>query len=114
MRTRTIIAVLVAFVITIALSAVWSASTVERDGDTDANVIEDSGSAAGNVSEPKKGNKVAHLVAAPFKALGKLFGHKNDHKLERMTAKDAERFQSVGVDRVGEAVADQKLVSGSA
>ena len=43
MRTRTIIAVFIALVITVAVSAVWSASTIERDGDPDANVIEDSG-----------------------------------------------------------------------
>jgi Tfp pilus assembly protein PilF len=113
MRTRTIIAVLFVFVLTIALSAFWSASTIERDGDTDANVIEDSGSVAGNASEPGKASKVVHLVAAPFKALGRLFGHK-DHKLERMTAKDAEKFQSVGVDRVGDGSEQAKLITGSA
>jgi len=34
MPTRTIIAVFIALVITIAVSAVWSAPTIERDGDT--------------------------------------------------------------------------------
>jgi Flp pilus assembly protein TadD len=52
-------------------------------------------------------------VAAPFKALGKLFGHK--HKLERMTEKDAEKFASVGVERVEDMQSpDDKLVSGTA
>jgi len=79
----------------------WSASTIERDGDADANAIEDSGSSAGNANEHKKsGNKVVKILAAPFKAFGRLFGHKDDNKLQRMTEKDADKFQSVGVSRV--------------
>ena len=100
MRMRTIIAIFIAFIMTIAATAVWSANTIERDGDTDANVIEDSGSVAGTASDTKKGNKIVRIVAAPFKALGKLFGHKREHKLESMTEKDAEKFASVGVTRV--------------
>jgi Tfp pilus assembly protein PilF len=116
MRTRTIIAFFIAFVITIAVSAVWSASTIEREGDTDANVIEDSGGRAGAESDSKKGNKVVHALAAPFKAFGKLFGHKDKNKLERMTEKDAERFESTGVARLSEErfVDQKKLISGSA
>ena len=116
MRTRTIIAFFIAFVITIAVSAVWSASTLERDGDTDANVIEDSGASAGNATDSKKGNKVVHALAAPFKAFGKLFGHKDKNKLARMTEKDADRFESVGVSRLSEdrRVDQTKLISGSA
>jgi tetratricopeptide (TPR) repeat protein len=98
MRKRTIIAIFIALVLTIAATAMWSASTIERDGDPDANVIEDSGSTAGAAPETKKGNKVARVLAAPFKAIGKLFGHK-EHKLERMTEKDAEKFESAAVTR---------------
>src|SRR4030095_7202395 len=99
MRTRTIIAVLLAFAITVAVSALWSASTLERDGDTDVNVMEDSGARAGTSTDSKKGgNKVVKALAAPFKAFGRLFGgHKDKNKLERMTEKDAEKFESVGV-----------------
>jgi Tfp pilus assembly protein PilF len=100
MSTRTIIAIFIALVLTIAATAMWSAGTVERDGNTDANIMEGSGSLAGNNGDSKKGNKVARIVAAPFKALGRLFGKHNDGKLERMTEKDAERFESVGVARV--------------
>lgn len=116
MRTRTIIAVFIALVITVAVSAVWSASTIERDGDPDANVIEDSGARAGASNDSKKGNKVARALAAPFKAFGKLFGHKDKGKLERMTEKDADRFESVGVARLSEdRIVDRtKLISGSA
>jgi Tfp pilus assembly protein PilF len=79
----------------------WSASTTERDGDPDANAIEDSGSAAGNAVEHKKsGNKVVKIFTAPFKAFGRLFSHKDDNKLQRMTQQDADQFASVGVSRV--------------
>ena len=101
MNKRRLLAILIAFVLTVAVSAMWSASTIEREGDQDANAIEDSGSAAGNASEHKKsGNKVVKILAAPFKAFGRLFGHKDDNRLQRMTEKDAAKFQSVGVSRV--------------
>jgi Tfp pilus assembly protein PilF len=101
MSKRRIIAIFIAFVIAVAASAMWSASTTERDGDPDANVLEDSGSAAGNSVEKKKsGNKVARIFTAPFRAFGRLFSHKDDNKLQRMTEKDSEKFTSVGVSRV--------------
>ncbi|HEY3041682.1 MAG TPA: tetratricopeptide repeat protein [Pyrinomonadaceae bacterium] len=101
MSKRRLLAILIAFVITVAASAMWSASTIEREGDADANSIEDSGSPAGNANEHQKsGNKVVKILAAPFKAFGRLFSHKDDNKLQRMTEKDAEKFASVGVSRV--------------
>ncbi|MGH9871994.1 MAG: tetratricopeptide repeat protein [Pyrinomonadaceae bacterium] len=101
MSKRSILAIFIAFVIAVAASAMWSASTTERDGDPDANVLEDSGSTAGNSSDHKKGgNKVVRIFAAPFKAFGRLFSHKDDNKLQRMTEKDTEKFASVGVSRV--------------
>ncbi len=104
MNKRRLLAILIAFVLTIAASAMWSASTIEREGDADANVIQDSGSEAGNVGEPKKGgNKVARIFTAPFKAFGRLFSRKDDNKVQRMSAKDVEKFESVGVSRVDDA-----------
>lgn len=101
MRTRRLLAILIAFIITVAATAMWSASTIEREGDSDANAIEDSGSLAGNVAEQKKGgNKVAKIFAAPFKAFGRLFRHKDDNKPQRLTEKDVERFESANVSRV--------------
>ena len=100
MRRRRLIAILVAIVLTFGVTALWSASTIEREGDPDANAIEDSGSTAGVASEKKGGgNKVAKILTAPFKAFGRLFGHK-DNRVQRMTEKDAENFESVGVSRV--------------
>jgi Tfp pilus assembly protein PilF len=101
MSKRRILAIFIAFVIAVAATAMWSASTTERDGDPDANVLEDSGSAAGNSVEKKKsGNKVARIFTAPFRAFGRLFSHKDDNKLQRMTEKDSEKFTSVGISRV--------------
>lgn len=108
MNKRRLIAIFIAFIVTIAITAMWSATSLERDGDPDANVLEDSGSLAGEVEDPsdtgetrkKKGNKVARIFAAPFKAFGKLFSRKDDGKIQRMTEKDAEKFVSVGVARV--------------
>ena len=102
---RKLIAVLIAFVLTIAATAMWSASTIQREGDPDAIVLEDSGSEAGSVDQPKKkGNKVVKVLTAPFKAFGRLFGGGDDHnKIHRMTEKDAERFASVGVTRIEDA-----------
>ena len=102
MNKRRIIAVIVAFIITIAATAMWSASTIEREGDPDANVLEDSGSEAGATTEKKKGgNKVVKVITAPFKAFGRLFGGGgDDKKFRRMTEEDAEKFASVGVEKI--------------
>ncbi len=103
MRKRRLIAFSIALVLTLGVSAMWSASTVERDGDTDVNLISDDGSDAGTKVEKKKGgNKVARVLAAPFKAFGRLFGGNDDRKFKRMTEKDAEKFESVGVARVND------------
>jgi hypothetical protein len=94
MNKRRIIAVIIAFVLTIAATAMWSASSIDREGDPDANVLEDSGSEAGVATEAKKsggGNKVVKVLKAPFKMFGRLFGRGgDDHKFKRMTEEDAD------------------------
>ncbi len=105
MNKRRIIAVLIAFVLTVAATAMWSASTIQREGDPDAIVLEDSGAEAGNAEQPKKkGNKVVKVLAAPFKMFGRLFGGGDDtNKVHRMTEKDAQRFEASGVTRIEDA-----------
>ena len=105
MNKRRVIAILIAFILTIGVTAMWSASTISREGDPDAIVLEDSGVEAGNAEQPKKkGNKVVKVLTAPFKAFGKLFGGGDDtNKITRMTEKDAERFESVGVTKIEDA-----------
>jgi Flp pilus assembly protein TadD len=104
MNKRRIIAIFIAFILTIAATAMWSAATIQREGDPDAIVLEDSGSEAGAVQPKKGGNKVVKVITAPFKAIGRLFGGGNkENKIERMTEKDAERFASVGVTKINDA-----------
>src|SRR5215213_1049536 len=104
MSKRRFLAVLIAFVLTIAATAMWSASTIQREGDPDAIVLEDSGAEAGVEQPKKKGNKVVKVLAAPFKMFGRLFGRGDDtNKVHRMTEKDAERFESAGVTRIEDA-----------
>jgi Tfp pilus assembly protein PilF len=104
MNKRRILAVLIAFVLTVAATAMWSASTIQREGDPDAIVLEDSGAEAGNAEQPKKkGNKVVKVLTAPFKMFGRLFGGDDTNKIHRMTEKDAERFESAGVTRIEDA-----------
>jgi Flp pilus assembly protein TadD len=112
MNKRRIIAVFIAFVLTIAATAMWSASSDEREGDPDAIVLDDSGSEAGTTQPKKGGNKVVKVIAAPFKAFGRLFGRgKDDDKLQRMTEKDADRFASVGVTKIEDATTPGKKVT---
>jgi Tfp pilus assembly protein PilF len=104
MNKRRIFAVLIAFVLTVAATAMWSASTIQREGDPDAIVLEDSGAEAGNVEQPKKkGNKVVKVLTAPFKMFGRLFGGDDTNKIHRMTEKDAERFETAGLTRIEDA-----------
>jgi Tfp pilus assembly protein PilF len=116
MKKRRLIAISIAFILTIAATAMWSAATIQREGDPDANVLADSGSETGTVDGHKKnGNKVVRVLTAPFKAFGKLFGGKD--RLERMNEKDAEKFASVGVSRIDDGrypEPDKMTVSGSA
>lgn len=106
MYKRRLIAIGIALMLTFAATAMWSAATIQREGDPDTNLMEDSGSMAGEATEEeqvttekKKGNKVARFFGAPFRALGKLFGGKKD-RLQRMSDQDADKFESVGVMRV--------------
>lgn len=104
MNKRRILAGLIAFVLTIAATAMWSASTIQREGDPDAIVLEDSGAEAGVDQPKKKGNKVVKVLVAPFKMFGRLFGGGDDtNKIHRMTEKDAERFETVGVTKIEDA-----------
>jgi Tfp pilus assembly protein PilF len=124
MRKRKLLAVLLAIGITFGATVMWTAMTIEREGDPDANFIEESGSEAGiegaeteTVNKKKGGNKVAKILKAPFKAFGRLFGRKDDNKLQRMSENDAENFESVAVARVedGRDPSDSKIsTSGSA
>ncbi|MGH9875896.1 MAG: tetratricopeptide repeat protein, partial [Pyrinomonadaceae bacterium] len=53
---------------------------------------------AANNSQPEgRGNSFLRALGAPFRAIGRLFGRgkKNDNKLQRISEKDAKKFESV-------------------
>lgn len=110
MNKRTIIAIVIAFTVMLGVSAMWSAETTGRDGDTDANVISDAGSSTGkSEAKEKKGGGIGRIFKAPFKAVGKLLGMgKDDGKIQRLTEKDVARFESAGVSRVDDSRTNDK------
>jgi predicted Zn-dependent protease len=103
MRRRTIIAIVIAATLCFGVTSFWSANTVRRDGETDANIISDAGAKTGSNMEVKKrdGNKVVKVLTAPFRAFRRLFGGgKDEGKLTRLSEKDVEKFASTGMTRV--------------
>jgi Flp pilus assembly protein TadD len=110
MKKRTIIAILLAFTLTFGITALWSeALTNVREGDTDTNIIEQNGAEAGKTKDKKKGNAVISALKAPFKAIGRLFGKGgDDNRLQRLTDKDVEKFETTGVARVEDSRTEKK------
>jgi Tfp pilus assembly protein PilF len=105
MSARRIIVIFLAFSLLVCVTALWEAEGNGNDGDTDTNVVAASGAEAGSAdaAPKKKGNRFMRMLKSPFKAVGKLIGGGDgggDSKIARMTEKDADRFESVGVVRV--------------
>ncbi len=109
MRTKrtTIICCLTAFLLAIGIALFHSAETNEMDGDDAANVVAASGSQTGTTEGKegkKRGNRFARALKSPFRAIGRVFGGgKKDGKLERLSERDVERFESTGLLRVQDA-----------
>jgi Flp pilus assembly protein TadD len=104
MNTRRVIIIFVTFALLISATALWDVSGDERDGDTASNVVASAGAEAGpDAGAPKKkgGGLFGKILKAPFKAVGRIFGKGGDDgRVTRMTEKDGERFESVGLVRV--------------
>jgi tetratricopeptide (TPR) repeat protein len=103
MRRRTIIAIAIAATLCFGVTAFWSAETTLRDGETDANIVSDAGAKTGSNMEEKKkdGNRVVKVLTAPFRAFRRLFGGgKNEGKLQHLSEKDVEKFESTGMARI--------------
>ena len=102
MNARRVIIIFTAFALLVSATALWDVSGDEREGDTATGVVATSGAEAGadaQTPKKKKGGLFGKIFKAPFKAVGKIFGV-GDDKIERMSEKDGERFESVGVVRV--------------
>ena len=58
----------------------------------------------------KSGNTFVKVLKAPFKAIGRLFGigGKDNNKLQRLSRKDVEKFESVGAAKVSDARTAEK------
>jgi Flp pilus assembly protein TadD len=103
MRRRTLIAIVIAAALSIGVTSFWTAATDGRDGETDANIVSDAGSKAGqNMEKKKDGNRVVKVLTAPFRAFRRLFGGSDEGKLQRLSEKDVERFQTTPMTRVND------------
>jgi tetratricopeptide (TPR) repeat protein len=109
-RNRTVNAFLIAFAVVLFVTAFWSATTTTPDGDDAANVVATDGSRVGASDDQttsdaakKHGNRFARFFKAPLKAVGKLFGGGGDNRLQRLSEKDAARFESAPAMRVEDA-----------
>jgi Tfp pilus assembly protein PilF len=113
MRHRTLKATAAAFALVLFVSAFWTATTNEIEGDDAANVVAtteggeatkvgtaEDGAAA--EAQPKKKSGWGRIFKAPFKAVGRLFNG-GDDKLRRMNEADAARFESAPAMRVDDA-----------
>jgi tetratricopeptide (TPR) repeat protein len=111
MRYRSINATLIAFALVLTVTAFWSATTTNPDGDDAANIVAADGSKVGAAEDQpatdgakKKGNRFARFFKAPFKAVGKLFGGgDDDNKPHRLSEKDVAHFESSPLQRVDDA-----------
>ena len=115
MRHRTLKATAAALSLVLFVSAFWTATTNEIEGDDAANVVAtteggeaskvgtaEDGATAEARPRKKKGGW-GRIFKAPFKAVGKLFKGGDDDKLRRMNESDAARFESTPAMRVDDA-----------
>lgn len=102
MRKHFFITALLAFALLFGGTTIfWSADSMKRAGDTDANILAANGAATGTSDSNKKGNGVVHLLKTPWRAMSHLFGKGGDNnKLQRLSEKDVAKFESAGVARV--------------
>jgi Flp pilus assembly protein TadD len=103
--------VLVAMSVALALTAASIPLTVHSISMTPAEIAgmnAANAAAAGSVSVSggfgeNRDNVFVRVLKAPFKAIGKLFGHGNKNKLERLSEKDVKKFEKSEVTRVVDA-----------
>jgi len=87
------------------LVLVTSAMSIPKVGGVlmtpDEEVLVEATSQDAQRAESKSGNKFVSVLKAPFRAIGRLFGAgKDDKKLQRLSRKDVEKFEAVGMTRV--------------
>jgi Flp pilus assembly protein TadD len=106
MLKRTLIILSMTIALVVAVEPLQTVQGVVLTGTEwlEANTVEPNAANATNVANAAKvqksegqGNGFLRALGAPFRAIGRLFGRgkKNDNKLERISEKDAKRFESV-------------------
>jgi tetratricopeptide (TPR) repeat protein len=98
MFKRTVIVLSLLVLVTSAMSVPKVRSVLMTP---DEQVLIESASQDAQKTESKGGNKFVSVLKAPFKAIGRIFGAgKDDKKLQRLSRKDVEKFEAVGMTRV--------------
>jgi tetratricopeptide (TPR) repeat protein len=98
MFKRTVIVLSLLVLVTSAMSVPKVRSVLMTP---DEEVMLEAASQDAQKAESKGGNKFVSVLKAPFKAIGRLFGAgKDDKKLQRLSRKDVEKFEAVGMTKV--------------
>jgi len=99
MFKRTVIVLSLLVLVTSAMSVPKVRSVLMTP---DEQVLIESASQDAEKPQSKGGNKFVSVLKAPFKAIGRLFGagKHDDKKLQKLSRKDAEKFEAVGMTKV--------------
>ena len=112
MLKRTLIVLSLTIALVVAIEPLQTVQGVVLTGSEwlETNTVEpNAANVATTASAPKRqsdgqGNGFLRALGAPFRAIGRLFGRgkKNENKLERISEKDAKRFESVPATQVSQ------------
>lgn len=99
MFKRTVIVLSLLVLVTSAMSVPKVRSVLMTP---DEQVLIESASQDAQKTESKGGNKFVSVLKAPFKAIGRIFGagKNDDKKLQKLSRKDVEKFEAVGMTKV--------------
>lgn len=108
MLKRSIIVLSLTLVLVTSAVPLRSVSGVLMTPDEVAMLEASSNNVEDNQSK-KGGNTFVKVLKAPFKAIGRLFGiGGNDKKLQKLSRKDVEKFESIGTAKVSDARTAEK------
>lgn len=98
MFKRTVIVLSLLVLVTSAMSVPKVRSVLMTP---DEEVMLEAASQDAQKPESKGGNKFISVLKAPFKAIGRIFGAgKDDKKLQKLSRKDVEKFEAIGMTKV--------------
>ncbi len=101
----TLASLIVVLALTLLTIQHWSvASAISKS-------LAESDAEATATEKKKSDNSIAHVLGAPFRALGKIFGGKKNQQAHRATEKDIKQFESTKTLRVNDATTPATAVS---